>query len=417
MMNITIDSLHSKISGKLDAVVDLSRYVAGVYSRYESRDVKREQVLQSIFDSSAALQKKYYDSTAIMLSRYWESDNDCARASFEQYEKILTSENFISSMDHYYELIKREIALLGSSAEFANFAVVLTKVPDPNDCFGEHEAHRGYLSMIQMLSDRFEANKITFTAKLRQLNECECGARMYIDQYNAYKICEECGCEIYMPGTAFDDSQCHQQITKHKRYNPDKHCEKWVDQITATEDVSGPAFEKVVMRLDERAIKEFTKAGKLRSMRSMTCKQIREWLKDYKLTTKWNDHAPLIRKAITALHGEMISPPQITPEEREDIIADFSQDMFEYDEICKLEEVLHLVDRDKIKNKPYYPFGLFKVLCQRLRGDPRLPGLIECIHFQSADTNIKNDKLYKIICQRRGKRYEPTDRTVLVDIR
>ncbi len=62
------------------------------------------------------------------------------------------------------------------------------------------------------------------------------------------------------------------------------------------------------------------------------------------------------------------------------------------------------------------PFGLLKVLCQRLKKDPRLPGLIECIHFQSSNTNIRNDKIYKIICEKRNKDYIPTDRTISIEI-
>ena len=151
-------------------------------------------------------------------------------------------------------------------------------------------------------------------------------------------------------------------------------------------------------------------------MSNMKCKQIREWLKDYKLTTKWNDHAPLIRKVITSLHGESITPPQLTKEEEEEILIDFSYDMQLYEELSKQNDILHLIDKDKIKNKPYYPFGLLKVLCRILKDDRRLKGLIECIHFQSNQTNVKNDKIHKIICQIRGKKYEPTDKTILIDI-
>lgn len=358
----------------------------------------------------------------------------------DKFEQVITSLNFIDKLDKIYFYLKIVLDKLNINPEFKeylnskNFYIKTgTRLGFDNYNFLEIDdlkdefvgSRTGMISgkdfrnvFLQRMFEIYEENVISFPIKLKSITDCECGSKMIIDTSTSNKICETCGCEVYLPGTLFEEPQHHNNqnplTNRNKRYDSNRHCERWIKQIQGTEDISGPAFNKVIERLDRRAVKEYTRDGRLRSMEGMKCAQIREWLKEYKLTTKWNDHVPLLRKTITGLHGKAVSPPQLTKEEEEDILMDFSLDMNLYEELAKKKEILQLIDKNKIKNKPFYPFGLLKVLCQKLKGDPRLQGLIESIHFQSQPTNVKNDQIHKIICQIRGKDYEPTDRTILL---
>lgn len=478
-MNYTIDLLHYKITAKFDYLVEIGLYLKNVTNEFHKyiiaknnelkvnseKNIKKEEYISLNFEQTyfliiSELDKliseieilyiRYNDATSSIMSEYYDlimksdtSDDPSIKLEikekFDEYQQSITTKNFVNLLDHHCSTYKKLVDKINNIPEFKNFLnlnnnINLENFLIINSKFSYTEYSNSNISnnipndillklsfkeTIEKFIELYDENKIVFQVKLKIINECECGSKMIMNSTTSYKVCEGCGYEIYMPGTVFDDSQFYNQqgqCSKHKKYDSNRHCDRWIKQIQATEDISGALFNEVVDKLDKRAIKEYTKDGKLRSMKNMKCKQIREWLKDYRLTTKWNDHAPLLRKAVTALHGEAVVPPQLTKEEEEDILIDFSCDMNLYEELSKQEKILQLIDKKKIKNKPYYPFGLLKVLCQKLKNDSRLMGLIECIHFQSSQTNVKNDKIYKVICEKRNKIYEPTDRTILVEI-
>jgi hypothetical protein len=377
------------------------------------------------------LQTKYINLTTPIIFNYYnalnKNDINSTKQLFDEYCVQVVIENFINLLDFGCSNLKKIYEKYTDLNKFNTFVTTKTfnnkeMMTDLEIANENHEllGQASFDAVVQKYIEYYDNRKINIQIKQTVNDDCVCGFKMIIDSASSHKVCENCGNQIYLPGTVFDDSQFYNQQgqngTKHKKYDSNRHCERWIEQIQATEDIGGAAFQKIIEILDKRAVREYTRDGKLRSMKNLKCKQIREWLKEYKLTTKWNNHAPLLRKSITSLHGEPISPPQLTKEEKDDILMDFSIDMNLYEELSKKNEVLQLIDKDIVKNKPYYPFGLLKVLCQKLKNDTRLPGLIECIHFQSPSTSVKNDKIYKIICQMRGKKYEPTDRTILVEI-
>lgn len=435
-MNFSVESTHNKIITKFDYLFELTTYLINICKYYKFN--QNNNVLTNFLNDVDELYTKYSDITSSVLSDYYDSidlKNDTTKTLNDEYFSIITSENYINKLDYQYFIIKKIVNDITSTDIFKQIAKNINNehllkydtgsfIPNKADTFSSVFPNDILIKLstkdtIDKYLELYNDVKIIFQTKIKPINECECGANMVINPVTSYKICDSCGCQIYMPGTIFDDSGFfNQQIcSKHKKYDSNRHCERWIKQIQAAEDISGTSFNKVIEILDVKAVKEYTKNCVLRSMSNMKCKQVREWLKDYKLTTKWNDHAPLIRKVITSLHGDAVVPPQLTKDEESEILIDFAQDMILYEKLSKLPEVLRSIDKTKIKNKPYYPFGLLKVLCRKLKGDPRLKGLIECIHFQSAQTNVKNDKIYKLICIKRNITYEPTDESILVDIK
>ena len=189
-----------------------------------------------------------------------------------------------------------------------------------------------------------------------------------------------------------------------------------MDQIQAKEN---KAFAEAELdKLNAKAKLFYTKNGRLRSMHSMKCKNIRDWLKELDLTG-YNQHAPLLRKIVTSQNGTSIVPPQLKFEEEQRILVLFSQAMDIYDEF--MEEKMANSSKKSRSNKPYYPYVLFKILCIVLPPGRRQRGLIECIHLQSDGTLKNHDMIWEEICvrmQKRGEKdfkYQPTDRTVLID--
>jgi hypothetical protein len=271
---------------------------------------------------------------------------------------------------------------------------------------------------IQKLQENYEDNSITIVIKSKPINNCDqCGAKMNVYPNNSEMRCDGCGNTITLPGTVFEDSQFYNQqgqCTKHKKYDPNRHCERWVNQIQARENSTIPS--RVIDRVNKKAIQEYTRNGKLRPMNDMKCHQVRKWLKEEGLAT-YNDHAALIRKIITGLNGDSIIPPQLTVEESQELLMHFSRAMDIYERVSKREDILQLLGKNKIRNKFYYPYGLLKILCAKMRRDPRLPGLLECIHIQSTNTITKNDKIWKEVCkEHQDYDYEPTDRAVILEL-
>ncbi len=64
-------------------------------------------------------------------------------------------------------------------------------------------------------------------------------------------------------------------------------------------------------------------------------------------------------------------------------------------------------------NKPYYPYFIYKIMEYEFRNKPEKLRLLDFIHLQSRETVIKNDKLFKRMCELADKNdglvYEPTD--------
>lgn len=228
-------------------------------------------------------------------------------------------------------------------------------------------------------------------------------------------ICPKCGAVEILVGTSYEEVNGYNAqliIPKSKPHDSNKHCYKWLCFIQAKAVKSIPA--EALEQIDKKAVREYTRNGQLRSMDTMTCREVRTWLKALGLT-KYNNLAPMIRKVITHRHGRAVAPPELTREEERLILNDFEKAMSIYDKKSKQNSALRKLEKDKIKNKMYYPYCLMKILMHRLRGDSRLTGILQCIHIQSTETLQRDDRMWKIICTSLpGYIYAPTDRTMFL---
>jgi hypothetical protein len=213
-------------------------------------------------------------------------------------------------------------------------------------------------------------------------------------------VCLKCGETEYLNGTVFEDEQFYYQEgqrTKHGTYVPLKHCRDWINNIQARE-------QKIIPKSVLDDVKNCIRRDNIRNIDDITCKKVRKYLSQTKNTT-FNDHVPLIRKKITG-----IEPPQLTEQEIQGIILIFGKVVKIYEEIKPVSKT----------NVPYHPYLIYKIiehLLKHERNIRRKKMILACIHLQSSDTLIDNDKTWEKICHRLGNiDYMPTDRNRNLDV-
>ena len=126
------------------------------------------------------------------------------------------------------------------------------------------------------------------------------------------------------------------------------------------------------------------------------CESIREALRATKHSA-FNSDAVMIRK--TAFK---IKPLQFTEKEASQIFTMFG----------KIIHVMEQIKPDSVTNCPYHPYFAYHIIDNMLGdGDQRRKELPRCIHLQSDDTLIGNDRLLETICPYvSGLKYKPTNR-------
>jgi hypothetical protein len=222
--------------------------------------------------------------------------------------------------------------------------------------------------------------------------EC-CGAQMIILSETSELKCQNCFRVKIIEGVVFKNDQFFPQDghkTKHGTYDSMRHYKFWMDHIQGKE---AQTFDDDFI---ERLGKQLDLVQKNR--RLITYSQMRAALKSPAMcATRHNDHISLLLKLCGGRPSPVLS-------HEENAIASF---MFS--------RVMYLYNQLKLpnkKNKPYYPYFIYKILEQILRKSPKLR-ILNYIHLQSRDTMIKHDGIYKRICEsadeRDGLIYTATD--------
>lgn len=438
----------SKKSSKSSATpkstkVSYSQWISDMVNSNSGEDNKMDKILMDV----TTLFSSYTTQTTPILTEYYESQHENENfaqakgdknSTNEVFKRIVTSENYIDRMDsllkemseynlsaHNTKLFKKfikqnELIGLGSFSKFGSIEKPKSSKKEKQSSKRKNSefSKLGYYDTIIKFVHHYEQIKISIVYKKQDTNVCyKCGKQMIIYANESERRCNNCNLIIKLQGAIFDDSQAYTQqgqCTKHKEYDSNKHCSKWIAWLQAKGKNIIP--DSVIDKVDAKAVKEYTRFGNLHSMEGIKCQQIRKWLKDLRLT-KWNHHAPLIRKLVTSRHGKGIIPPQMTPEEEQEVLIEFSQDMDKFEDIIKNRpEIVEEIFKKTRSNRPYYPYGLWHVLVKKFRNDPRLKGLLECVHLQSDSTLKKHDRMREFICKERKIPYEPTNRTLIDEL-
>lgn len=351
-MSSTLDNTHTNILSRIDAVEEL----LNIYAEYDLDSNDSLQVATFI-DLCPELQQNYIMATVNIISQYCQLgsvDNaDQQRKSlFNQYVKAYHSINIIGDLKRIFTFCKR----IDKIYKITDVGI--------SDAIKKYE----YAPVEEVYDDR-------------NPDICPiCKTSYEIDEKTSEFACKGCGKTEKMYGVVFEDEQFFYQEgqrTKHGKYDPTKHCRFWIERIQAKENTEIPI--NVINKIKKCILRDKLFIDRV------TCGSIRGYLKQLKLT-KYNNHIPLIVKIITGNE-----PPQFTDHELRLIYMYFS----------RVIQIFNRIKPSEKANCPYHPFFIYKIVEQLLNKPSdakRKSEILSCIHLQSRDTLIENDKLWFAIC-------------------
>lgn len=392
----TIESTHRKILDKVGIIRDNLRVIQNIANQYrmeaENKKGKKYQEAVSLidnlyigltWDNLETTESNYNLAVAVTLTEYYSNPRNEEQHT-QEYYRIITSENFVAQIDD---------AIIKCNA----FIEMIQKV-DSMHIFSREDS-RQFEAVLNNVCKNIEyAQSIEINLKLEKSNYevCKCGVRMTVmPEYSELWCSQEsggCGKIKKILGVVFRDDQFYPQEgqkTKHGGYDTGRHYRFWMERIQALES-------KVFPDEDNAKIDYIIERDKI-DRRTLDIGKMREILKEAKLTA-WNDHAALL----VVLHGGP-APPRLDFQENRKMCNRFHKAMTLYDTVVP-----------DGKNKPYYPYFIYKIVEYEFRNNPEKLRLLDYIHLQSRDTVVKNDKIFEKMCEladpeRDGLKYFPTD--------
>lgn len=259
-----------------------------------------------------------------------------------------------------------------------------------------------HFNEIYSKNEEFTKNYIKYTKihfSLGKDNEviydvCDCGSKMIVQSSTSELLCFKCGYTVNLIGSVIEDSQLFAQEgnrVSHGSYDPARHCKFWIERIQAKENTIIP--QESIDKIKKSIQRDYPDCI---NYKNITVKQFRSYLKQNNLS-KLNDHIPLIKKIIT---GHV--PPQLNFKEHQLLFIYFDKAARTYDKIKPVNK----------KNSLYYPFLIYKILELIIDSKDKKEKLLNCIHLQSYETLIDNDRIWFDICNQNDCfKYMATDRS------
>ncbi len=206
---------------------------------------------------------------------------------------------------------------------------------------------------------------------------CECGGTMNVYPQHSEMRCNTCHRVQTLVGTVFTDVAT-ESANKRGSYETSRHCRFHLERILALHDPNIPeeTYEQIRTWLRNN--------GKYNQLKLLKCKEYRRCLKEIK-KTEWNDDVPFIRRHISG-----VSPERLYQDEMSMVQLYFDIAASTYAQL----------NEGSKPNLKFYPYFIFKILQLVLKNDvARFRSIAECIHFQSDDTIVANDRVWMQICE------------------
>lgn len=305
-------------------------------------------------------------------------NNKLCKKLYHKFNIFISSEDIYGIFDSYIELLHEFITNYNTLLSIINSEISFDK----------------YLKKIHQLINQYKKTKLIYNVDDIEYDLCKCGNKMIIQANTSELLCTKCGAIHTLIGSVFEDTQFYQQEGNrylHGTYDPNRHCKFWIDRIQAKENTI--IDESVINK-----IKLCIKKDKIENLKNISIEQFRIYLKQCKLS-KLNDHIPLIKKIITGY-----IPPQLTHKELHLLFNYFD----------KATKIYNSIKPKEKSNSLYYPFLIWKILDLIIENPQKKKELLACIHLQSYETLIDNDKIWYQICKHNDKFiYKPTDKSIL----
>jgi hypothetical protein len=200
-----------------------------------------------------------------------------------------------------------------------------------------------------------------------------CGELMMILYDTNSLVCKSCNkikkVDVVAQSNSQDDAK-----GKHGAYDSIRHYNFWMNHIQGKEN---QVFDDVFIEKLTLKLKTIQPNRKL-----IKYDQLRKILKNPSIKgTVYNDHVSLLLKIVTGNQCPSLNYD-------ENVITNFT-----FLRIMSLYADLKLPN----KNKPYYPYFIYKILETQLWDSPKLL-ILTFIHLQSYNTTVNHDRIFKRIC-------------------
>lgn len=365
----TIDLINSNILRKCNILTNVDEL-------FTNHDIKNTL---SFSEKANDILREYNLGSVMVLTDFFTTsginkDSNTKRLHYlNEFNTFIQSENIIGRLDDVYH-------------SFRKYALNLPE-----------KQSKAFFNDFNEICRAYDETSIRYNVPLiahETCNDCKCKMQLLT---NTSEIqCNKCGLVKEIRGMVFDEDQLHpEDRQKYGSYDPTKHCRFWIERIQAKE------FIEIDINVIEQ-IKKCIVRDNITCKRKITCSRIRRYIKETK-NSAYNEHVPLIRKIITG-----IAPPQLTDVELQLINNYFAKIIRIFDETKPSKKI----------NCPYHPYFIYKIIEQMIH--PQKGGkstrkceILSCIHLQSRDTLIENDRIWKPICEKiPGFIYMPTDRNL-----
>lgn len=308
-------------------------------------------------------------------------NKNLSKAIYNKFNIFISSNDIYGIFDNFVDYLNEFIITYQSLLEEYNSKYFNINKEDIEKIFKK----------ISIISNQYNKTKLIYNIDEIDYDICQCGNKMTIQSNTSELLCIKCGFINTLIGSVFEDSQFFNQEGnryKHGSYDPNRHCKFWIERIQAKENT---VIDQALIDKIEKCIKK----DKIENIKNISVKQFRLYLKQTNLS-RLNDHIPLIKKIITGY-----IPPQLTHNELHLLFNYFDKATKTYESIKPSSK----------KNSLYYPFLIYKILEIIIEDEGRKLGLLGCIHLQSYETLIDNDKIWASICKNNKYFvYKPTNK-------
>lgn len=388
-MSATIANILSNIQTKF---LVLKEYVNLIETSCGKNCSEPKQDINDLFT-------QYHEQTSLILCDYFcSSDEVLTRKFYYKFLNAIHAINLNGKFKKIYSWCKLNSPddWQNCSDENTDDSIEGQSSPTSNEnvtsnCNYNHK-NKQINHQVSVICNKFEISIIDDVYEETNSNECNnCHVTYEVEDKDSQFVCKKCGKLEKIYGAVFEDEQFFYQEgqrTKHGKYDPAKHAKAWLDRIQARENTEIP--NEIIT-----ALKQCIRRDNV-YLDILTCETIRSYLKELRCTN-YNNHASLIKKIITGKE-----PAQLTDYETQLVFKYF---VIVIQIFCKFKP-------DDKANCPYIPFFLYKIIEQILSSPKnrlRRIEILSCIHLQSRETLIENDRIWFSICVCiKDFRYVPT---------
>lgn len=318
---------------------------------------------------SKKLAKKYNDKINIIESRYVKSINQYLLVTInilnkhymrqrvnDEYTRAISRYNVFNEIDYQIKDIN-EILSTANKLTTAKKSLISSNICD---------------IQCKILSMRGEV----FVIESNSSSDICCGVQMSILSDSSEYLCLNCRKVKKIDGIMLRDQSQDGFKIKHGSYDSMRHYKFWIEHIQGKENQT---FDDAFIKKLSDHLSVIQPNKKL-----ITYKQMRAALKNPKINaSNYNEHTSLLIKLIGGTPC-----PILTYDENLLISHKFLRIMSIYDTLSL-----------PSKNKPYYPYFIYKIIEAVFWASIKLQ-MLNYIHLQGKNTTVKNDIIYKKICEK-----------------